>query len=377
MVVHREPEQDHEQEHRQPGGDAAVRVEVEQVLAPAPLEDRDDDAVGGATESRFIRIAFSGITIERNETSRSRNANARTKPNTIGTADFIASFQSFDAAVSPVTAYSMPGDLAERRRDDLVAERRERVVRRRCRCPCRRAGSRPRPPCRPVRRRPRSARAPCRTRAPARGARRRPPAAPGSDASPEIATTAGVAPPGNASLTLLYDCISFSRLRERVEARDRRVQARAPGGRARRALPSRRAPRRAAGGGRDRGSQPQTRLSPSARLKPPEERHPHLVDAVAEPGEHRRQDGQRADHRDGDDHHRADRERHERLVAGEEHPGHRDHHRDAGDEHGATRGRGCGLERCRLAPSRHGARHARGGCRRASSRRRPRARSAG
>ena len=31
----------------QPVGDAAVRVEVEQALAPAPLEERDDHAVGG------------------------------------------------------------------------------------------------------------------------------------------------------------------------------------------------------------------------------------------------------------------------------------------------------------------------------------------
>ena len=51
-----------------------------------------------------MRIAFSGITTERNVTSSRMNANARTKANTIGTADFIASFQSFEAAVSPVTA---------------------------------------------------------------------------------------------------------------------------------------------------------------------------------------------------------------------------------------------------------------------------------
>ncbi len=47
----------------------------------------------------------------RNVTSRSRKANARTKPNTIGTADFIALSQSLDAAVSPVTAYSMPSTV--------------------------------------------------------------------------------------------------------------------------------------------------------------------------------------------------------------------------------------------------------------------------
>src|SRR6476661_819424 len=63
------------------------------------------------TESRFIRIALTGITSEWNETSRSRNAKLRTKTKTYGAADFILSFQSFDAAVSPVTAYSTPDTL--------------------------------------------------------------------------------------------------------------------------------------------------------------------------------------------------------------------------------------------------------------------------
>ena len=53
------------------------------------------------------------------------------------------------------------------------------------------------------------------------------------------------------------------------------------------------------------------------------------------------QHGERAEHRDRDDHHRPDREGHERLVAGEEHAGHRDQHGDARDEDGAAGG-GCG-----------------------------------
>ena len=52
---------------------------------------------------------MAAITIERNEISRSRNANVRTKPNTIGIEDFIIWFQSYDPAVSPVTAYVAPG----------------------------------------------------------------------------------------------------------------------------------------------------------------------------------------------------------------------------------------------------------------------------
>jgi hypothetical protein len=48
------------------------------------------------------------------------------------------------------------------------------------------------------------------------------------------------------------------------------------------------------------------------------------IDCATEPGEERRQDRDGADHRDGDDDHRADGDRGEGLVAGEEHPGHRD-----------------------------------------------------
>ena len=63
------------------------------------------------TESRLSTIALIGITSDRNETSRSRNAKQRTKAKTSGADDFIFSFQSFDPAVVPVTATSTPGSL--------------------------------------------------------------------------------------------------------------------------------------------------------------------------------------------------------------------------------------------------------------------------
>ena len=47
VVVHREPEQDHEQEDRQERVDAAGGVEAEQLLPPAVLEDEHEDAVRG------------------------------------------------------------------------------------------------------------------------------------------------------------------------------------------------------------------------------------------------------------------------------------------------------------------------------------------
>jgi len=47
VVVHREPEQDHEQEQRQPVRDTAVRGEPEQAFEVAVLEHQHEHAVGG------------------------------------------------------------------------------------------------------------------------------------------------------------------------------------------------------------------------------------------------------------------------------------------------------------------------------------------
>jgi hypothetical protein len=52
------------------------------------------------------RTALTAITIERNETSKSPNANSSTKANTFGTDFVIDELKSADAAVPPVTAYS-------------------------------------------------------------------------------------------------------------------------------------------------------------------------------------------------------------------------------------------------------------------------------
>src|SRR5581483_4206644 len=47
VVVHREPEEDDEQEERKPAHDRPVRLEAERPREPAVLEDRDEDAVRG------------------------------------------------------------------------------------------------------------------------------------------------------------------------------------------------------------------------------------------------------------------------------------------------------------------------------------------
>ena len=80
VVVHREPEQDHEQEQRQPVRDSAVRGETDQRLQPLPFWNISTSTPYAApTDSRFNRIALIGITIERNVTSNSRNARPKTK----------------------------------------------------------------------------------------------------------------------------------------------------------------------------------------------------------------------------------------------------------------------------------------------------------
>ena len=48
LVVHRQPEQDREHHHRHEADDRDQLVDAEQAAAPSPLEDHDDDPVGGA-----------------------------------------------------------------------------------------------------------------------------------------------------------------------------------------------------------------------------------------------------------------------------------------------------------------------------------------
>ena len=118
MVVHREAEQDHEQEHRQPGGDPAVRVEVEQVLAPAPLEHRHQHPVGGRDREQVQddRLHRDHDRAERDQQQHEREQRARSA-NTSGAAVFIGDRSSPSRPPSaPVTAYSTPADLADRRR---------------------------------------------------------------------------------------------------------------------------------------------------------------------------------------------------------------------------------------------------------------------
>ena len=74
-----------------------------------------------ATDRTFSTIALIGMTIERNVTSSSMNAIAKTNANTYQMRDAISSLKSIDPAVKPVTPTSSPpltlGEhLAARRR---------------------------------------------------------------------------------------------------------------------------------------------------------------------------------------------------------------------------------------------------------------------
>ena len=94
---------------------------------------------------------------------------------------------------------------------------------------------------------------------------------------------------------------------------------------------------------------------PAPRARPPaaavaqaaEDRHAALLRPalLAQPGQHRRQERQRADHRDGDDDHRADAEGDEDRRARQQHARHRDEHDEARHDDRVARGRGGGFQR--------------------------------
>jgi hypothetical protein len=85
--------------------------------------------------------------------------------------------------------------------------------------------------------------------------------------------------------------------------------------------------------------------SSSGPLGPPSQRQPAALDPVAEPREHRGQDGHRGRHRGR--HHEDDGQRVRPVprVLGHQHAGHRADHRDPGDQDGAAGGRRRGEDR--------------------------------
>ena len=137
VVVHRQAEQDHEQEQRDPGGDAADRLEVEQLLAVAVLEDEHEDAVGGADRQQVEddRLDRHDDRAERDQQQDEREAEHEQEH------DRRARHQDVDEVLR-AGGHAGHGDLgagqlADGGRDDLAraGPRASARRRRRCRCP--------------------------------------------------------------------------------------------------------------------------------------------------------------------------------------------------------------------------------------------------
>ena len=248
-VVHREPEQDHEREQRQPVGDRARAREAEQALGPVVLEDRREDAVGRAdrqqVQRRSRRAASAG---ERNAANSSTNARPSTNAITSGVALAQPVVEVGVPAASPVTsAVGARGDARARRRDS-VAQRGDRALRgvvgrgrasgrRRPRCAPSRATStstEPRPPvtvARPRAERPQPAlrgrrvEAPCRVTTSSASF-----GAPGNARSIARSATADGRVAGSAAAPVSPVCRSQRRDGERAEHADGGDRARRPGG---------------------------------------------------------------------------------------------------------------------------------------------------
>ena len=299
------------------------------------------------TESRLSTIAFTAITIERNETSSSRNANTSTKPNTIGAFCFSSAFSSADCGrgagdgvgrrrtTLPIVAgrISLRSVVERRVRHGVgaLADERDRRPGRRC-APVDLDVDRAVHPAVAIACDFSSAIACCVCGESMFGLDRDDRAARRSPFENAfwifliVPTVGALFGSASSPLCAVWRCSTGSAIDEQHAAG--RWPRRSPGWRStgvRIAF--------------------QNRFSPSVAAEPVQERDLALLDLVAEPRQQRRQHRERAEHRDADDHHRGDAEAEVGLVAGEHHPGHRDHHRDAGDQHRAARGRGGGLER--------------------------------
>ena len=127
MVVHREPEQDDEQERRQPRDDRAVRLEAEDRLGPRVLEDEHEHAVGRGNREQVEhdRLERHHDRAERDEQEEKREQEHEADhvrhpvPHLVREVDILghlARHGRLDA-----------GDSAERQRDELVAEDGDRM----------------------------------------------------------------------------------------------------------------------------------------------------------------------------------------------------------------------------------------------------------
>ena len=164
VVVHRQSEQHHEQEQRQPGDDRAHRREAQHPLRPGALEHQDQQAVRGRRRrAGSAAIEVSATTTERNVNAITRNVRSSTNATTSGSFCQTCVGVVHAAGDEPADRVLGAGQAAERRGHQVVAQLVQRLARpRRLRLAYgvadrqhRRPGRRPTPRCpaRPPRRR--------------------------------------------------------------------------------------------------------------------------------------------------------------------------------------------------------------------------------
>ena len=347
VVVHREAEQDHEQEERDPGRDATDRLEVEQLLAVAVLEDEHEDAVGGADRQQVEddRLDRDDDRAERDQQQDEREPEhereherraCRQVVDEVLRAGGHAGHRDLGA-----------GELADGGGDDLGAQDLERALGRRVGAA---ALDRERDDGDGLvgadldaegLREP-AARQRAIVQLLDRGLDRR-----GGDV---VGLDHGRGRDGAAGERRLEPVVGLDdRLAARVALVARVLELDAEHGEAERdeqAAGQHRRHERALEDAGDDGA-PDARLALGLVAALGDPRHAALLEPVllSEEREHRGQEGHRPEDRDRDDEHRADAEADEDRVAGEQQTGHRGDHGQARDEHGTARRGGGDLDR--------------------------------
>ena len=129
MVVHRQPEEDHEQQEREKRVDAACDLEAEQLLPVAVLEDEDEDPVGGSDREQVQehRLRRDHDRSERHQHQQEREDQDEAEHERRGS--FHLRVEVLRLRRGSRHADLRAGERADGHRDDLVAERRQRQLR--------------------------------------------------------------------------------------------------------------------------------------------------------------------------------------------------------------------------------------------------------
>ena len=339
LVVHREAEEDGEEEERHPRLDRVDLLEAEEVVADALLEDEHEQAVGGADREQVERDRDGGDH-DRAEGDREQD---EAEPEHEGEHDREPAADDVEV-VDALRGRSADEhgrlELAERLRDQVgaqVADRRGRLG------PVRVAGDRNRDQDGVAAVRDGSA-WPGRTHPGRQGSRVSSAIAVRTGAEDDVALDddlGGIdAGAGEVAVQRVEALLGREAVGQRAQPREARVdrehgQSEREQERRRRDEAEERPPHHAA----DEPG-PERTLGAGALDRPAaDHRDPQRVHAVAEQAQHRGQQRQRGDHRDDPDEDRAQRQAAQDRVGHQQHPAHREHEGHPAEEHGAARGR--------------------------------------